>query len=222
MEKMMKIEFCPKVTSITLFAIFMISCSGGSNPDLDQVKSHENLTVIAGTRFEEIYEKAFSRGILVAREIFPDSRSAAYFQFLSEIQPGGFLMLSAFGEKILSGSANEPVLKNSIVLRFSRSNDGSRLLVHVTASGTTEDWSQFFKSVDAAKALQLGIDVHNNESGEAHILIWNLMQGSEKLIFDSALDIDGSPGKGFGRHWGLTADKAELMSARTSSPRYQH
>lgn len=212
------------LNSLLLFAAatMFTACSGGHNPDLVQNTPSSKQTVISGTIFEELNDNSFSSGILVGSEALLDPKSASHFQFQVDLSTGGSIALSAFGDKILAGTPGAPQLKNAIVLNFVRPNDSGAITVQVSASGTTDNWSEFFKSIDASKPFEIGVDIHNDEAGEAHILIWKFENGNEQLLLDSAIDVAGSPGKGFGKHWGFTIQQAKLLSARLSSPRYQH
>lgn len=214
-------RFLNSLYSILATTVTLTACSGGYNPDVIETPSLKH-TVISGTIFEELNDNSFSSGILVGSEALQDMRSASHFRFQVSLAAGGSIALSAFGEKIFSGTPSQPQLKNAVVLVLARSSESNAITVQVSASGTTDNWSEFFKSIDASKTFEIGVDVHNDEAGEAHILIWKIENGNEQLLLDSATDVAGSPGKGFGKHWGFTIQQAKLLSARLSSPRYQH
>lgn len=215
------------VVWLCLFGFALAACSGGHNPDLTQGPISGKQTVISGTSFEllESTDRDTAAGaskFLLASQPLADARFATHFRLTLELQPGGHAALSAFGEKTATSATS---LKNAVVIRFERPLATAPLSVSITASGTTDDWSAFFKGLDPAKPLQLGIDIHNDESGEAHVLVWNLEAGDHPnlpTLIDSALDVNGAPGKGFGRHWGVLLSDAELQLARLTPPRYEH
>jgi hypothetical protein len=211
-------------TCALLSGFSLAACSGGHNPDLNQPPVSGKQTVITGTSFE-VLESAngetasTNKSFLLATEPLADTRSSAHFRFTVDLKAGGSATLFAFGEKTPTS------ISKSVEIRFERPLGAAGLAVSITASGTTDDWSAFFKDLDPAKPLNLGVDVHNDEAGEAHILIWNLENGDRPnlpTLIDSALDVNGSPGKGFGRRWGMSLVEAELQLARVTSPRYEH
>lgn len=225
-------KFSPKRTKIsvgvamwTLFLSLTLSaCSGGHNPDLAPAPISGKQTVITGTPFEilEMPERSSSvprQTLFLATQPLVDARSAAHFQFTVDLQPGGEATLLAFGEKTPTS------LAKAIEIRVQRLISSGALTVSITASGTTDDWSDFFKDLDPEKPIHLGVDIHNDESGEAHVLIWDLQAGDRPnlpTLVDSAMDVNGSPGKGFGRHWGIALLKGELTLANVTVPRYDH
>lgn len=205
-------------------------CSGGRNPDKEAVASAEKVTRLSGIDFEMPSStdapstlestpgsEISGTGLLIAREPLSDVKIGRHFTFRGELSDGGSIRLIAFAIREANG------LKNGIEIELSRISGAQGFKVIAKAGNTEDDWSQFFANINPTGEFEIGIDVHNDENGEAHILLWDLKNGTQQAaFFDSAVDVNGAPGKGFGRHWAVKMYNATMRNVTVGEPRYEH
>ncbi len=107
-------------------------------------------------------------------------------------------------------------LENGVVLVFTRV--GAGLSVALGAAGQIGE-AKPLDGVDAASALRIVVDVHNDES-PAHVLVWADAEfGEEKAVFNSEED-GPTPGQGTGTFWGLRLAKAQVTTAVLGDPKF--
>jgi hypothetical protein len=207
-----------------------VGCSGGRNPDKEAVVSPEKIHRLSGIDFETLGStdapptleassgsEISGTGLLLAREPLSEVKIGRHFTVRGELSEGGAIRLIAFA--IRDGSQ----LKNGIELELSRIPGAQGFKVIAKAGNTEDDWSQFFANINPTGEFEIGIDVHNDENGEAHILVWDLKNGTQPAaFFDSAVDVNGAPGKGFGRHWAVKMNNAKMRNVTVGEPRYDH
>jgi hypothetical protein len=205
-------------------------CSGGRNPDKESVASAEKVTRLSGIDFEmpsstdapstlesTSGSEISGTGLLIARETLSDVKIGRHFTFRGELSDGGSIRLIAFAIREANG------LKNGIEIELTRISGAQGFKVIAKAGNTEDDWSQFFANINPTREFEIGIDVHNDENGEAHILVWDLKNGTQQAaFFDSAVDVNGAPGKGFGRHWAVKMNNATMRNVTVGDPRYDH
>lgn len=220
------------VTTLLALAVTAsaVGCSGGRNPDKEAVTSPEKVTRLSGIDFETLSStdvpstlesssgsEISGTGLLLAREPLSDVKIGRHFTVRGELSDGGSIRLIAFA--IRDGNQ----LKNGVELELSRIPGAQGLKVIAKAGDTEDDWSQFFANINVATEFEIGIDVHNDENGEAHILFWDLKNGTQQTaFFDSAVDVNGAPGKGFGRLWAVKLNNASMRNVTVGEPRYDH
>ncbi len=206
-------------------ALAAIGCSGGRNPDKEPASSPEKTTQIANVEFEILPNASLvtsanetaGTGILSAREALPGVEIGRHFTIRGQLNEGGSIRLIAFA------SRDNAELKHGFEIELAQASGQPGLKVIATASGSTHDWSTFFSALNPLTEFDLGFDVHNDETGEAHILIWNLKDSTrQEAIFDSSKDVSGSPGKGFGRIWGIQLKDASVRSVTVGDVRNDH
>ncbi|MBN8540856.1 MAG: hypothetical protein J0L82_10760 [Deltaproteobacteria bacterium] len=218
----------------TLLALTVIAsaagCSGGRNPDKEAVISTEKIIRLSGIDFESLIStdtpstlesssgsEISGTGLLLAREPLSDVKIGRHFTVRGELSDGGSIRLITFAIR----EANQ--LKNGVELELSRIPGAQGFKVIAKAGNTEDDWSQFFANINPTGEFEIGIDVHNDENGEAHILVWDLKNGTQQAaFFDSAVDVNGAPGKGFGRHWAVKMNNATMRNVIVGEPRYDH
>ena len=90
-------------------------------------------------------------------------------------------------------------------------------------SSTVVDFSTELSNINAARVLNLQIDVHNSES-PAHILVWDGLESS--FTEDNALlnteELDAAPGNGLGQRRGFVLKNATLLKAVASEEKFEH
>ena len=218
-----------------LLALFLlttaIGCSGGRNPDKESAIPAEKITRLAGVEFETPASDGLSTtgadgflsgsGLLIAREPISDVKTGRHFVIRGDLAEGGSIQLIAFAIRTANGLQNG--LQNGIEIELSRPAGSAQLKVIAKAGNNQDDWSQFFSRIQPDTEFEIGFDVHNDENGEAHILVWNMKDGAnQEPFFDSALDVNGAPGKGFGRLWAVRLNNATLRQATVGEPRDDH
>lgn len=205
-------------------------CSGGRNPDKEAVIPTEKIARLSGIDFESLSStdtpstlesssgsEISGTGLLLAREPLSDVKIGRHFTVRGELSDGGSIRLIAFAIR----EANQ--LKNGVELELSRIPGAQGFKVTAKAGNKEDDWSQFFANINPTGEFEIGIDVHNDENGEAHILVWDLKNGTQPAaFFDSAVDVNGAPGKGFGRHWAVKMNYATMRHVTVGEPRYDH
>lgn len=222
--------------TVMLLAVFTftVSCSGGRNPDKEAALAPaEKVAKIGGIEFE-IIDSADSAalpasiqisssneisgtGLLVAREPLSDVKIGRHFTVRGGLTDGGSLRLTTFAIR------EADLLKNGFEIEISRVPGALGLKVIAKAGTTEDDWSQFFSKLSPSEEFEIGVDIHNDENGEAHVLVWNLKDTATKEpIFDSAVDVNGAPGKGFGRQWAIHLTDAVLRQVSVGEPRDDH
>lgn len=122
-------------------------------------------------------------------------------------------MILAEGTTLTLVSNADNKLANGVELQFART--GSALKASLSANGKTTDVSSKFGAIDAARDIELQIDVHNGEA-PTHVLVWN--GGISPLTLENALlnsedEGLGCPGQGAGAFWGLKLNGAVVKSA---------
>jgi len=202
-----------------------IGCSGGRNPDKESTAQPEKVARLAGVEFETSASSSLSvtgtelsgSGLVIAREALSDVKIGRHFILRGELPEGGSIRLMTFAIR------TSEELKNGFELKLSRPIGATRLKVIAKAGNNEDDWSQFFSGIQPDTEFEIGIDVHNDENGEAHVLVWNLKDNAkQEPFFDSAMDVNGAPGKGFGRHWAMQLNNATLRLATVGEPRNDH
>jgi hypothetical protein len=88
---------------------------------------------------------------------------------------------------------------------------GAALSVVLAADGE-EAAAKTLAGVDAAAAMTLHIDVHNDES-PAHVLVWSGTDFSEDAAALNSEADGATPGQGDGTFWGLRLMKASVTAA---------
>ena len=107
-------------------------------------------------------------------------------------------------------------LSNGVSILLSRS--ASALSATLSFAGTSAA-AKTLAGVDAASAINLMIDIHNDES-PAHILIWSGSDFTQaKALLDSERD-GATPGQGRGNYWGLVLNKATVTSGVLAAPKF--
>ena len=200
---------------VSATALFLVGCGGGANPDRNtptdvalqetgfRVLDDQGLALSAG--------EISGAGRLIASEgLVGGADSAHHFSLKFALFDGGRLTLKAFAGRDL---------EDGFEIEFIRSA-GDRLEVFVQAQGDRLDWSEFFWDFNAGQEISLSIDIHNNESGAAHVLFWKDPAGEPFL--DSGEHVDGAPGKGLGAAWGVELAGAKLSRAVISRPVDEH
>lgn len=185
----------------------LLGCSNSYNPDRALAEERMRLgqtEVVGGTSF--FREQP---GLFVANAPLESAASGSNYTFQIEIEPNGSFELVSHAQ---SG------LNNGISLAFSREADSTGLQLIAQAGSSTADWSAALASVDATQPISLSIDIHNDEEGAAHILIWS----GETLLLNSAETTTApSPGLGRGVLWGVKLNSSTILSITRSEPRHE-
>lgn len=206
-----------------LLSVTMIGCSGGSNPDRAAVADPAQATkTISGVPFLTLKSEATAAGeieTIYAATPLEEIESGNHFRFQFELAPGGSITL--FANARLSKETSS--LERGVEFEITRSTDPTvaALSVIVRASGQEKNWSAFFSKLDARGPVTLGLDVHNDHGGQAHILAWS---GDEHdhMFNSGSRQVGGSPGRGFGNLWGFRTAGANLGAVAVDHPRDEH
>ncbi len=158
------------------------------------------------------------------------------FELSFELEEGGSVTLVTFADR---------ELKHGFELEWQR--QGEELRVLARSGAVEQNWSGplenknhrrapgFFSSLQAKMPQIFTLDVHNNETPAAHVIIWQGLrdpqrQTSQNHLFDSGehtYDLENnypqsSPGNGQGRFWGLRLDGARVTGANFGPPLAGH
>ena len=200
---------------LLITAAGLIGCVGGSNPDVANPKAgkQSDTQTVSGIQFTQL-----KNGWIHSSQAFSEIESAHHYKLSFDIAPGGSVILSANG--LLSPGSDR--IDRGIEFEFRRSLDANdpRLTVLGRASGTEDDWSAYFVSLNATQTVNVAIDIHNNEGDQAHLVAWGA--GEEPIFESSSREVGGSPGRGFGTYWGFKLEQAALVSVAIESPRDDH
>lgn len=193
--------------TVVLAIASLLGCSNSYNPDRALAEERARLgqtETIGGTAFFQEQP-----GLFVADSPLESTASGSNYAFKVEIDPQGSFELVSHAQ---SG------LKNGLSLAFSREANSTRLRLIAQAGSLTSDWSTAMTSIDATQPISLSVDIHNDEEGAAHVLIWN----GETLLLNSAeAPTAPSPGLGQGVHWGVKLNSSTVLSIIRSEPRYE-
>jgi len=156
-------------------------------------------------------------GSLIFDSRYEEFKSAGSYSLDFSLEEGGSVKLVSH--------ANENLM-NGFELEFRRQGSGAgSLKVALLAQGSAWNAVTNFAAINAAEAIRLQADVHNDES-PAHVLVWSRLLGEdfakEKSVLNSADEVDGSPGIGTGVRWGLVLNKATVTRAEKSEPKFGH
>lgn len=196
-------------------AAITVGCAGGNNPDVANPKAAkpENTQTVSGIEFTSL-----KNGWIYSSQPLSEIESANHYKLTFDIAPGGSVIFSANG----IAAEGSDTIDRGIEFEFRRSLDVNepRLTVLGRASGGEDDWSEHFTSLDARQTVNLGIDVHNNEGDQAHLVAWGV--GEEPIFESSSRNVGGAPGRGYGMRWGFKLDQATLQSVALEGPREDH
>lgn len=198
----------------------LIGCAGGSNPDravaADPAQATKN---ISGVPFVTLKADGATETIYAASPLEEGIESGNHFRFQFELAPGGSITL--FANAVLSKETSS--LERGVEIEITRSTDPTAPALNVVAraSGQEKNWSAFFSKLDARGPITLGLDVHNDHGGQAHILAWS---GDEHdpMFNSGSRQVGGSPGRGFGALWGFRTTGANLGAVAVDHPRDEH
>lgn len=158
----------------------------------------------------------------VADDSISGAGSVIFTSSLGAIDSGRHLQVSAQldeGESFTIHAYADDQLANGIDLLVSRPTNTPTSL-EVTLDGA--DISSAFVAVAADQAINILMDVHNDEN-PTHVLIWP--EGETEFGEDSTLenseDTGSVTGQGAGAFWGLTIDGANITSADASEDRFE-
>jgi len=185
----------------------LLGCSNSYNPDQALAEQRARLgqtEMIGGTSFFKEQP-----GLFVANSPLESVASGSHYAFKVEIDLQGSFELVSHAQ---SG------LKNGLSLTFSREANSPRLRLIAQAGSNTADWSAAMTDIDATLPISLSVDIHNDEEGAAHVLIWS---GEILLMNSTEVPTAPSPGLGQGVHWGVKLKSSTVLSIIRSEPRYE-
>lgn len=193
--------------SAFLVAIALLGCSNSHNPDRALAEKRAELgqtEILGGTSFFK--EES---GTFVADHPLESIASGANYSIQIELAPQGTFELVSHAQK---------GLKNGFSLIFSRTADSANLNVIAKVGSKVADWSAAFAATNPAHPLSFSIDIHNDEEGAAHVMIWN----GDVLLLDSAeTTTTPSPGLGQGQLWGVRINSSTVTTISRSEPRHE-
>jgi hypothetical protein len=160
-------------------------------------------------------------GTSIFRQALRGVNSNASYELEFSLQNGGELVLVSHGDENLN---------NAFQVRFSRRGYGrGSLLVILQANGGSRSavndvGVDVFANVDASRSLRFQVDVHNDDGGAAHVLIWDVTRTRDVFnpytallnTNDNRKSNYGSPGRGAGARWGMQLNNASVSRAIVS------
>jgi len=123
------------------------------------------------------------------------------------LDDGGSLALVAHGDEHL---------QNGIEVTLSRA---AGTLTATLSSGGKSAAPKVLGGVNAATAMTINVDVHNDES-PAHILIWSGSDFAEDKALLNSEEDGATPGQGRATYWGLLLTKASVTAASVIEPNF--
>ncbi|MCX6104410.1 MAG: hypothetical protein NTY08_01080 [Proteobacteria bacterium] len=201
------------IAALLGFAILTLSaCSGGDTTGTSagtaegQLGSTSYVVVDAGD-LQRTATQVKGSGSIAFKDPIGEIGARKSYQLNVALDDSGSLKLAV---------NTDETLKNGVEVTLSRA--GSALAAKLSFGGASAA-AKTLAGIDAAAAINLTIDIHNDEN-PAHILIWS---GSDftpvKALLDS--DRDGAtPGQGRGNYWGLVLTKATVTSAVLAAPKF--
>jgi len=197
--------------------VLTAACGGGANPDREALKLVPPEQILSGEQYVVLSAgNALSsrEGTLTGTGVLRFAKDLGAVE--TDFNYSLVFRLAEAGELSFVSHA-DPSLEMGVSVTFKRL--GNELKVVATALDTTDDWTPFFKSIDASGDIKISVDVHNSEA-LTHFILWN--DSNKQKLLDTAEDVDGGPGKGRGQNWGVRLVNAELLSLVKSDPRDAH
>lgn len=205
-------------------ALFLSACGGGYNPDLgaspNPTAASPNSVAPAGSAFGLNYTVLESAETLTSTQGSLSGTGKIRFKNTvpspdTDIHVSYQIKISDFGSFCIVTFANVN-LEDGVRICLNRSAKNASMQLHL--NGIVDDWTKFFSSLDASKTLSLGFDIHNDEL-YTHVIAW---EPGRKQLFDSGIDVAGTPGRGLGVYLGLELDSAELTALSFGPPKQPH
>lgn len=197
--------------------LLLAACGGGSNPDRDLVANVPSDQRVGGEKVTTIGAsdslkfnagKVDGTGTLRFASPLASADSANRYVVRFALEPEGRLTVVGNADANLNGGVEVEFVRGT----------GADLKLYLRAQGTEKDWSSYTGSIDASALMTFAVEIHNDEGEYAHIEIRNVTPAGDVMIFDSAEAIDGSPGRGTERLWGLKLNRATVFEALRQSP----
>jgi hypothetical protein len=158
----------------------------------------------------------------VADNSISGTGSVIFTSSLGAVDSGRHLQVVALldeGESFTIHAYADAQLANGIDLIVSRpTNTPTSLEVIVDGA----DISSAFTGVAADQAINILMDVHNDEN-PTHVLIWpqGETEFGESTTLENSEDTGSVTSQGAGAFWGLTLDGADVTSAEASEDRFE-
>ncbi|MFT6877702.1 MAG: hypothetical protein ACI9US_003085 [Gammaproteobacteria bacterium] len=185
------------------------ACSSDDDTLAASTASIEANTVVSGTPS-------------VADNSISGTGSVIFTSSLGAVDSGRHLQVVALldeGESFTIHAYADAQLANGIDLIVSRpTNTPTSLEVIVDGA----DISSAFTGVAADQAINILMDVHNDEN-PTHVLIWpqGETEFGESTTLENSEDTGSVTSQGAGAFWGLTLDGADVTSAEASEDRFE-
>lgn len=205
------------LVSSFLFMAALTGC-GGSSDSSPQASNPNQLNGKAyrleGAKLVEQTNSLIKAGMpdfstITFEEPMEEVQSAHNFQLDFKLEDGGTVELNAFQPKDGANSSNQ------VTLAFHRV--GNELQLMTSDSVSEMGFVHTLNGIDASEEIKLSVDVHNDENGSAHVIIWNgkFCKKHPKLFNSEAAGIRIALGKG--PFWGVSLKGAELSRADLSA-----
>ena len=190
-----------------LVATVLLGCSNSHNPDRALAEKRAQLgqtEILGGISFFKEENDTY-----VADRPLESIASGANYSIQIELEPQGTFELVSHAQQ---------GLKNGFSLLFARTADSTNLKMIAKVGTEVADWSAAFAAVNPAHPFLFSIDIHNDEEGAAHVMIWD----GEVLLLDSTeTATPASPGLGQGQLWGVKINSSTVTSITRSEPRHE-
>lgn len=210
------------VLALALGSMFLVSCGGGKNPDLEAKEQTIPEQVIGQSKYEILAGKdtlvqegktVKGAGQVIFVDAFEKPAVAKNFVIDFQLEVGGSLSLVAFG-------TNE--LTRGVTLLIERKEEGKPLTVNMIAGEDKYDISAKLTGFDPAKRIKMLVDIHNDHAPSTHFLIWDGEKPVGDKPKDTALIDDLLDEYGNGVRTGLTLAKAQVFNIEIGESLYEH
>jgi hypothetical protein len=202
--------------SRNILGLFLCMALASCGKDDSKNKSDSGNGKISGNAFNLIdpgslqvtENKISGTGKLIFSNPLKENESS--YTFTLSLDNKASLELVANADKTLASGISFQFVREDKVLKAS-----------ATVKGQTLDISEWFKGLDASKALPIVIDVHDEDP--AHVLVWSgaTKFTEESALFNSEVHVE-MPGKGSGRFWGFNLNNAQVEAPTADEPKLSH
>lgn len=201
---------------------FLMACGGGANPDKEQARKSQNFSglpidITSGDVSLSPDGVIQGTGSVLFLESLGEVKSGKSFRLEFTLEPGGSLSFLSYASKDL-GQGYEILFR-----RVETRSLGVQLIAEGQTKGTLDRFASTYSDVP----ISIQVDVHNNET-PAHVIMWDALATNSFTSLNALVNTEddfeseGSPGNGYGNHFGLKLNKARVTKILVEASKLGH